>query len=233
MSCNSDKNGFTLVEVLVAMTLIATILSMVYGSYFATSRSARVCQARMAMCYQGRAVLDQMARQIRCAYIGPMVEDGDADVGKSGDLSRRAVQKDSISYFAGNPNALDGEILRFVTTSGFVEGQGSANGLLETAYRFDKRTGKLSLSQRRFIDTARRPEAEDWRPIAKDIERVELEFFDGRKWLRRWDFMHNKSLPHAVRIEIGCEAEDDQRYDYSTIAYISCRNNRAKTDTEV
>ena len=34
--------GFTLIEILVSVTIIATIVSMVYGSYFATAKSADV-----------------------------------------------------------------------------------------------------------------------------------------------------------------------------------------------
>jgi len=225
------KNGFTVVEILVAVALIATILSMVYGSYFATSRSAQVCQARIDMCDQGRTALDQMARQIRCAYAGTMAEDTDSR--ESGTQQRRIVQEGDASYFNGNPSAPNGEILRFVTTNGFVEAKEKpANGLSEMTYRFDRRAGVLSLSRERFIGTAKKAKARNWRPIAENIERVELEFFDGRQWLRRWDFGDKKNLPYAVRIEIGCEDKDNQRYDYGTVAYISCRKDRAETEIE-
>ncbi|MHC4632893.1 MAG: PulJ/GspJ family protein, partial [Planctomycetota bacterium] len=68
MSGSSGKRGFTLVEILVAMAIIVTIVSMVYGSYFATSKSAETCKAKMALSQQVRKVLQQMARQIRCSY---------------------------------------------------------------------------------------------------------------------------------------------------------------------
>lgn len=224
------KNGFTLVEILVAVALIAAVLSMVYGSYFATSRSAQVCQARIAMSHHARTTLDQMAQQIRCAYAGTMAND--ADSRESGTQQTRIVPEGSVSFFNGNPNATNGEILRLVTTNGFAEEEGPTNGLFEITYRFDRSTGVLSLSQGRFIGTAKKAEARNWRPVAKNIERLELEFFDGRQWLRRWDFKDKKKLPYAVRIEISYEDRDYQRYDYGTVAYISCRKDRAGTDSE-
>ncbi len=68
MNNSPGKNGFTLVELLVALAIIVTIVTMVYGSYFATSKSAQVCNAGIAVLQQGRKVLEQMAQQIRCSY---------------------------------------------------------------------------------------------------------------------------------------------------------------------
>jgi len=68
MSSSSGKSGFTLVEILVAMAIIVTIVSMVYGSYFATSKSTQAYKSKITLSQQGRKVLEQMARQIRCSY---------------------------------------------------------------------------------------------------------------------------------------------------------------------
>ena len=230
MSDTRGKNGFTLVEILIALALIATILLMVYGSYFATSRSARVCQARIAMGHQGRTTLDQMARQIRCAYAGIA---RDEDFRESNKERKRIVHEDGMYYFTGSRNASNGEILHFVMTNGYAEaGEKPAKGLFEVTYRLDKREDTLFLSQRRFIGKTKKAPKRDWRAIAKNIEYLDLKFFDGHKWQRRWDFEDTKKLPSAVRIEMGCRDGDDRRYDYSTIAHIACRNNRTGAHTE-
>lgn len=224
-----DKNGFTLIEILIALTLIATILSMIFGSYFATSKSAQMGQARIAMDQEGRTILDQMARQIRCAYAGKAKE---ADLGESGSRQKGIIRENDMSYFTGNQNAPNGEILRFVTTNGFAEAKEKPEkGLFEMTYRFDKNTRILFLSQRRFIETQKKVEKKDWMPIAENVEHLELEFFDGQQWLHSWEFEDENILPSAVRIEIGCRDEDDRRYDYGTVAHIFCRH-QAGTNTE-
>jgi type II secretory pathway component PulJ len=63
-----------LVEVLVAAAIIVTIVSMVYGSYFATAKSTEAYKAKMTLSGQTRKVLGQMARQIRCSYVGKTEE---------------------------------------------------------------------------------------------------------------------------------------------------------------
>lgn len=231
MNNRLDRKGFTLLEIIVAAALIAAILSMVYGSYFATSKSAKTCKARIAMFQQGRTALEQMAQQIRCGYAGKIADD--ANSGEPGPQQTRMIAEDSISYFTGNPNAPSGEILHLVTTNGFIEGKGPTDGLFEITYKFDKSTSALSLSQEEFVGTAKKVEKRNWRPIANNVTHLELAFFDGQEWLRSWDSKDKKKLPYAVRIEISCEDKDYRRRHYSTVAHVSCRKNRARTQTEM
>ena len=227
MKSRCGKKGFTLVEILVAAAIIVTIVSMVYGSYFATSKSTRSCKSRIALSRQGRKVLGQMARQIRCSYVGSAKEYKSPT--RPVFQQRKKIPEDVISYFNGNSGETGGEILHLVTTSAISEGQAPLDGLFETTYKFDKSSGTLFLSQERFIGAPKSlVENRNWQPIARNIESVELAFFDGQQWLHTWDFKEKKSLPNAVRINITCEDENYRQYHYGTIAYVCCRKNQAK-----
>jgi hypothetical protein len=151
---------------------------------------------------------------------------------KTGTQQTKRAKEDRVRYFNGNLNASNGEILHFVTTNGLVEKDEPSKGLFEITYRFDKRRGELSLRQERFIATTKKPETGNWRSIAKNIEHLKLEFYDGEQWQRRWDFMNEKKLPCAVRLEIDCKDEDGRRYNCGTVAHISCRKDRAVTNIE-
>jgi prepilin-type N-terminal cleavage/methylation domain-containing protein len=230
MNNRLQQRGFTLVELLVAVVLIATVLAIAYGSYFAISGSARACSSRMALSEQGRRTLEQIARHVRCSYAGS-VFDHTEDV-KAGTDQTETDPRGSVSYFNGDTDAPDGEVLRLVTTSGLSGERGATDGLFEVVYRFDRRTSELALSLARFVGTAREAERRDWRVIADEIESIVLAFFDGEQWLGRWDFKDRKELPRAVRVEISGQNERFQRYDYSTVAYVSCRDHRVVTRTE-
>ena len=230
MSTRTQHRGFTLIELLVAVALIATVLSMVYGSYAVTTRSARACKSRIALSEQGRETLEQIARHIRCSYAG-------SDSDRTEDSPARSDQPETvpetnISYFDGNAHAPNGEILSFVSTSGLREEKEAKDGLFKVVYRFDKRKRELALSLARFVGTAEGTGKRDWRVIADQVKSVDLEFFDGEKWLDRWDFKDKKALPRAVRIELGGENESLQRYDYSTVAYVSCRDYQSEERTQ-
>jgi len=235
MNNRSNKHGFTLVELLVAVALIAAILCMVYGSYFATSKSAQTCKAKIKASQKGRKALEQMARQIRCSYAPADANYTQAEPVEPG--TKQAIRKgmileDSFSYFNGNSAARRGEILHLITTNRLLGEKRPADGLFEVTYKFDKRASLLLLSQREFTGSAQKTGERDFQPVAEGVKSLELKFFDGKKWLRSWDFKDNKQLPYAVRIEIGCEDENYRQYHYATVAYVSCQKNREITRTE-
>ncbi len=226
MSSNSDKDGFTLVEILLAMAIIVTIVSMVFGSYFATSKSAQAYKSRITLSQQGRKVLGQMARQIRCSYASKADKNTyPAPIPQQGKADPASV----INYFKGNSDEPSGEILHLVTTSGFSVGLVPSNGLFEITYKLDKSRGLLFSSQRRLAATSKSVEQKKkWQQIVEDIESLKLAFFDGQKWLNKWDFKDKKQLPFAVKINITWEDENHRQYQYGTIAYICCRKNQGK-----
>jgi prepilin-type N-terminal cleavage/methylation domain-containing protein len=58
--------GFTLIEILVAVTLIGIVVSIVYGSMAATTRSAQACRDKLSVSTPCHLALQQIAAAIRC-----------------------------------------------------------------------------------------------------------------------------------------------------------------------
>jgi len=226
MNSKSSKAGFTLVEILVAMAIIVTIVSMVYGSYFATSRTTQAYKSRITLSQQGRKVLEQMARQIHCSYAGKADKHTHSiSIPQQG----KAVPASAINYFNGNPDDPSGEILHLVTTNPASLRHIPAKGLFEVTYKLDKSRGLLFSSQRRFAATPKSAvQKKNWQPIAKRVACLELAFFDGQRWLNKWDFKDKRELPRAVKINVTYEGENHRQYQYGTIAYICCWKNQGK-----
>lgn len=220
----SDKKGFTLVELLVALAIIVAIVSMVYGSYAATSKSTHVHKAKIAASAHISRILEQMAEQIRCAYANMDRLTAAVPAGPPG---KEKLSEDIISYFDGNPNDPGGQILHLVTTHAVSTGQRQKDGLFDVTYTFDEHTGMLSLNQTQFVGIAKASvEKSNWKPLADNIRSVELSFFDGRQWLPSWDFKGKRVLPCAVKIGIAFEDENCRKYCRSTVAHIFCRGSR-------
>jgi hypothetical protein len=225
---------------MVAVTIIATIVSMVYGSYFATAKSADLYKTRMSMSGRTRKVLCWMARQIRCSYIGK--SDKDTDLAKTDSAETNTVRKSPVIYFNYEPDACGtgfqpvktrpgwpchGGILYLVTTHKLFCEDGYANGLFDVAYKFEKNIRALYLSQRRFAGThENRIEDRNWRPILTNVESFELGFFDGQQWCGKWDFAQKRKLPLAVKIGITCEDKNYRQCHYGTVAYLDCSGNK-------
>jgi type II secretion system protein J len=227
VNSRSGKTGFTLVEILIAVAIIAAIIAMVYGSYFAASKSARACRIRIAISRQSRTLLEQMARQIRCCYAGSVKESKYSD-GKV-PQQKKTTPESIKSYFNGDSGEMGGEILHLVTTSGISEGQAAEDGLFEVVYKFDKNSGSLLFSRERFVDIADRSiEKRNWQQLGENIESIELAFFNGQQWLQSWDFKEKRELPLAVKINITCEDENYRQYCYGTTAHVCCRKSEGK-----
>jgi len=226
----SGKSGFTLVEILVAVAIIAAIVSMVYGSYSVTSKSAQTCKKRIELSRQARELLGRMAQQIRCSYAGSVQKPKPA-AGK-GALKKEETQENIINYFNGSSGKISGEILYLVTTNSILERK--SPGLFEVTYKFDKNIGTLFISRERFVDGSKSfIENRNWQPLAENIESIELEFSDGQQWLPAWNFKEKKALPYAVKINITCLDENYRQYPFGTAAYICSRKNQdMKTTSE-
>jgi len=232
----AHKAGFTLLEVLVAAAIIVTIVSMVYGSYAATSESTETYKARMAQSQRVRATLQQIARQIRCCFVPEQhntaedpeeAADGNWQALQDPDSTlltgRQTVTEGVSDFFRSDPGPIGGEILRFVTTNPIGSGQGQTGGLYEVAYIYDKYMATLLLSEGAFVGaSASAAKRTDRQPLLENIARIDLEFYDGKKWLNRWDLSKAKELPRAVRIDLTVQNENHQPLRYSTAVYVSC-----------
>lgn len=236
MNRGPNKAGFTLLEILVATAIIVMIVSMVYGSYYATSRSTEIYKAKMTHAQRVRGALQQMARQIRCSYVPqPQETIRDANevarrsaggsLGNSKPLSwrRKPLWQSAMKYFQGDPDAATGEILRFVTTNATPTESDAEHGLFEIAYKYDARSATLLREQTRFIATpAMATKVGDYQSFLKNVERIEMQFYDGQQWLAKWDSTQAPMLPRAVRIEITVRDEDRRQFRYSTTAHVAC-----------
>lgn len=219
MNSGSAKRGFTLIEILVAMALITVIITMVYGSYRASSKSASACSERIEQLDESRKALLQISRQLSCSYTGRREIDATAQ--------KAVFKKDNIipekpnTLFVGDSNIVNGAILHFVTTTSAFPNQKNAEGLFDVIYKFDKNTGLLSFSQSEFVGADTPFEKNRfWLPVSKNITDVNLSFFDGQKWLKRWDVKEKLCLPYAVKVDIATNYQGYKSYNYSTIAPI-------------
>lgn len=224
MTKNQDHTGFTLIEMLVAMTMIVTIVSMVYGSYAATSRSREVYSSRLTCSERANLVLRLMSRQIRCAYGPP----NDPNTTESAARAGRPPVEKPADVFYGHDKGPRGEILRFVTTAGLGSTLHTQRGLSYIRYQYDPAAGTLSIN---YGPHEKRRDANNdrlsWRPILEGIVDVEVEFHDGRQWQSQWRDRRTQTLPRAVKIGLTLIDNSGREHQFSTAVPIVCRTRTA------
>ena len=237
---NKDRNsrGFTLIEIIIALAMMATIMSMVYGSYAATSQSVETYSSRLDCSERASLVLRFMARQIRCAYIPPT----DPNTAKSSgqiDLTQtpaRSTPRHGTEVgqpspsFCGNVQAPHGGVLDFVTTAGLGTGLRGPRGLSRIRYRHDRITRTLWIDCRPSLEQLRNADlAQTGQPILDHVTALDVEFYDGREWLKKWSGAKNRAVPRAVRISLSLVDEKERSYHFGTTVRIQSQITIAPT----
>jgi prepilin-type N-terminal cleavage/methylation domain-containing protein len=212
MSSGGNRAGFTLIEMLVALTIIVAILAMVYGSVAATTRSIDASGARLAGTERACFTLRLMTRQIRCAYAPSPAQSpssGSRETRMGGDVG---PMNDGINgplrvpaaLFRGNSRDPHGEILSFITSSGLGAGPDAPRGLFRVSYLYDRASSTLSISRQQQADSAGdRTNAKHSDLLLSNVTGIELKFHDGRQWQPTWDIAQRHELPRAVKLEIA------------------------------
>jgi prepilin-type N-terminal cleavage/methylation domain-containing protein len=232
MNRDHNNSGVTLIELLVAMAIVATVASMVYGSYAATSRSLEVYDSRLSCSQQTQLALRLMARQIRCAYAPAEPNDAKAVSQQTGTqptsvenaaASQTWIEK-SGPVFRGDPGNRGGEILQFLTTSGLGGDPAVPQRLSYTRYRYDPAAETLSIDRGagpgQYSGQDSPPQ---WQLLLNGVKGIDLAFHDGRQWQPRWDYAQAKGLPRAVKIDLTVVGENSREYRLGTTAGIGCR----------
>lgn len=184
----SCRQGFTLLELLVALALLVIVAAAIYGSYFTVLRGRDSATAGMESLRESAATLAQLRREISSALY------------KSGDKKLFFVVEDRDQF--GKPASN----LTFSTLEMTRTGDIPSSDLREVSYRTREKEGKLLLTRSEkelFFEY----EAQEY-PQMEELEGFLVECNDNGKWVRSWDTALNGKLPDAVRITLTVKDGD-------------------------
>jgi type II secretion system protein J len=187
-----SQNGFTLVEVILAMTLFALMGTVLYGAFSlghsAVERSQRSFEKNQKL----RSVDETLGSYIRSAY------------------PYRSSPQDSAIVFSGKQAELT-----FVSSFSLAMG-GRGMGIVRLFWEGDdQRAGELRLEEETPVRVAGEVGTEVQQGVRNDmviLERIkELRFTyldpesDQEKWEESWDARERNRLPRAVRLDYRTE----------------------------
>ena len=187
----SPTKGFTLLEILIALVLLAILTTVLYGSYFAVVRARDRAYDGMEARRELGATFDLLRREISAAkYYDP----AEVKPPKEKQLLRFVVEdRDSFGKPASN--------LELTTLTPSSGGAGLGSGIINVQYRMLEKD-KQQILTRRERDIFLTPEALPVDPQMEHISSFLVECYDGSKWVKTWNTDLNGSLPARVRITI-------------------------------
>ncbi|MDT8440030.1 MAG: type II secretion system protein GspJ [Desulfuromonadales bacterium] len=178
------SRGFTLVEILVAISILAVVLTSVYGMFASVSATGQRLQADSADYHRARVVFDRLGRELRGAYFR---------------ADRPALA------FSGNSRADGSAELLLTTTAASPLSRGAGIARVRYLLAEDPEQDGAGRVLLRSEQPAHAPEAPsdlaDMMRLAPGIEALRLRFYAAGQWREEWDGQ-TTGLPELVEVDL-------------------------------
>ena len=176
-----SEEGFTLIEILLAVSLIAMMATLVFGSLYVTTSAIEAARAKSADEQIVRRTLSLMIDELAVSEsraTGPWMGINDQRDGQPAD----SVAFLTMGQFRGADSAKDTELVRIVYTR---EG--------DRLLRFSRRN-LYSLTD----------ESIEKVELATKVKGFNVRYYDGKSqlWLDEWDSRGKPGAPKAVLLEL-------------------------------
>lgn len=180
----SPLSGFTLLEVLISLTLLTIVLGAVYSSFFSVHNVLERFENVSLKYHEARTALDIIRREIESAVIinsGPDMndtfEDQTAFVIRDRDIMGKSASGLSLTSFSFK-----------------------GSGLNTVSYYVEEKNGKLDLLKKEAPTAIQ--SGEYTMEVIEAIDSVSIETLFNDKWVRTWDSKNTGRLPDNVRVTV-------------------------------
>jgi type II secretion system protein J len=215
----SPSPGFTLLEVMIAMTILAMMSLLLYTSMSSTMSGKEDTEKKDNMNHSVALAFNKISNDLQMAFLLP----GPDFLGTDG--TRKTVFKGTedkmdfasfshVRYLKDAPEADFGEV-----------------GYSLEDNKDDEGGGKLLMRREAKVLDDKPDEGGTLEPLVEGVKEIHFSYFDTKKndWLKSWDssqLENSNQLPRAVKIEIKVQdpSSEEDVYSFSTIAEIRLNN---------
>ena len=199
----SGTGGFTLIEILVAITILSIVLTSVYGIFGSISAAKTRLDRDSTDYHTARVVFDRFSRELHGAYYS---------------------SNDQTTFFRGGRDN-NGETFLELTTTAVTPLSAVGTGIAEVRYRLEANeepSNELMVLMRGEKPRQSSSMLHDDRMmrLAAGIERLTVRFYSAGQWHNEWD-ARQKGLPQLVEITMIVSPEGDRQVPFSTTFEIS------------
>jgi len=182
-------DGFTMIEVMISVTLLALVAGICYAAFHLGIRAVAKGEMAVVTAQRLRAATDVLIHQVKSAVASPALIDGD-----------------TYPCFSGTPTSMT-----FVTEAGQLGGGGRAR----VTYSFVADPPQLLLQELTYFDPENclhdKPDVVE--PLSATVldgfRTMSFEFYDGSdsldcpgNWCTSWNPLEAETIPAAIRIKV-------------------------------
>jgi prepilin-type N-terminal cleavage/methylation domain-containing protein len=196
----SGAAGFSLIEVMIAMSILATITVLVWGSFQQTFRTRRLIEGNLTRYRAARVAMDRILRDVQMAYLSQNNVPGTEQTARTFFEGQRRPDIDELrfSYFGHQRLYADSKEADTAAV-GYFSGRDPDDPRRLNLYRKETRR----LQAERFENIPGEVEL-----LCDDVVRLEIGYYhpDRKEWIENWrttsaDGFPNR-LPSRVRLRL-------------------------------
>ena len=205
-STHHGARGFTLIEMMLAIGVLALILTMLASSFNTIAHSKVHAEGRLMVDREGRALLWQLTKELRNAVQTPYTQSNVALLGNGRMGNGAPIDTITMSTFSGgHRRAITGMTPETIVTYNLTPNPDQQGWYM------------LQRSQQSGLLT--NTVAQQSMVLADNILSLHFRYFDGQKWDESWDsssMPRGTQLPIAVAIQIQMAAPGGRVMDFAT-----------------
>ena len=182
MMLERGEKGFTLIEVILSLTLVAAISAVTYSILIFTLEAKERVEKGSLLNKIGQSILKMISRDLEGLYT------------RGVDNPFEGIDNDKQDY------------MNFTSTvSSYPDEEGVSSNLIEVGYRVEPSQTQDDL----FVLLRRESYHIEYNPliggriyeIYDQVKQFNLKYYDGTDWVDTWKFEDMKSVPLAVKVE--------------------------------
>jgi len=192
-----SSKGFTLLEILIALALLAVLAGALYGTYFSLIKGRESANEGMEARRELRTTLDLLRRELNSVFYR---------------------KNDKRLHFSVEDKDLFGKpasVLSFTALAPPQPGGQVVSDQLDLRYEILEREKQMILS-RQAKDLYHSGEAARY-PQMESLEGFLVECQNGDKWVKTWDTAINNGLPKMIRITVTVK-DSEKTAEYTVLA---------------
>jgi len=206
--------GFTLAEILVAIVILAIVMTIVYRVFSASYSALRQVSPEKDPFHTARVILDRMADEIQSAYYKPDLQ----YTGFVGENDEKEEAPWDAVTFSAMANFYWIERVEGIRQSDF----------LKISYHLVENEDEPE--ERRLIrrqDPAFGPFEEEFEMVGSPergvhqltdrVWGIDVRYFDGSDWVEEWNAGERERLPQAVQIKLILRADRGVRLPFYAV----------------
>jgi len=182
ITIHTCRKGFTLVEVLVSLTLLTIVIGSVYASFHTVQRAINRFDGISLKYHEARTALDLMRREIESSLFEGL---------------RGEEEKESPTRFIIRDRDVFGKSTSALHFTAFSS---QYNSVQDIQYYIEQNDDRLTLFKKQ--GPAVLSEDTYTLELIEDIESFTVETLFDSKWVRTWNAEETGGLPERIRITI-------------------------------